>query len=42
MNGPSQLATPMGSLRQALIISWYFGLFGLFWGIASRLKRRYS
>ena len=32
MKGPSQFATPMGSLRHALIINWYFGLFGLFWG----------
>ena len=42
MNGPSQFATPKGNFRQALIISWYLALLGLFWGTLSRLYRRYS
>ena len=37
MNGPSQLATPIGNRRQASIISLYFVLLGLFCGTASRL-----
>jgi len=40
MNGPSQLAKPMGMRRQALIISLYLALLGLFCGMASRLYRQ--
>jgi hypothetical protein len=42
MNGPSQLASPIGMRRQVSIISLYLALDGLFCGIASRLYRQYS
>jgi hypothetical protein len=42
MNGPSQLASPMGMRRQVSISSLYLALDGLFCGTASRLYRQYS
>ena len=40
--GPRRLATPMGKRRHKAMKALYLGFRGLFWGTASRLKRRYS
>jgi len=40
MNGPSQLARPIGMRRQISISSLNLALFGLFCGMASRLYRQ--
>jgi len=41
MNGPNQLASPMGMRRQVSINSLNLALEGLFCGMASRLYRQY-